>query len=135
MRLWCLLHRRPAKAQASLRIRAVSPEPLLFAHIWKLTKGIEPHWIAAHACSKNEFTEDEECHYLMSWLIQIIAKSILYGTEMLRLTGQHVGDNCFIRQVALKTIHMTVQGKKISNDQELIKSDPISCPQNQKGNN
>ena len=28
-----------------------------------------------------------------------------------------------------------VQGKKVSNDQELIQLDPISCPQNQKGNN
>ena len=28
-----------------------------------------------------------------------------------------------------------VQSKKISNDQELIQSDPTSCPQNQKGNN
>ena len=28
-----------------------------------------------------------------------------------------------------------VLSKKISNDQELIQSDPISCPQNQKGNN
>ena len=27
------------------------------------------------------------------------------------------------------------RSKKISNDQELIRSDPISCPQNQKGNN
>ena len=27
------------------------------------------------------------------------------------------------------------QSKKISNDQELIQSDPISCPQNQQGNN
>ena len=27
------------------------------------------------------------------------------------------------------------QNKKISNDQELIQSDPTSCPQNQKGNN
>ena len=27
-----------------------------------------------------------------------------------------------------------MQSKKISNDQELIQSDPISCPQNQKGN-
>ena len=27
------------------------------------------------------------------------------------------------------------KSKKISNDQELIKSDPTSCPQNQKGNN
>ena len=25
------------------------------------------------------------------------------------------------------------ESKKISNDQELIQSDPISCPQNQKG--
>ena len=27
----------------------------------------------------------------------------------------------------------TEKSKKISNDQELIQSDPISCPQNQKG--
>ena len=32
MRLWYLSHRRPAKAQASLRICAVSPEPSQFAH-------------------------------------------------------------------------------------------------------
>ena len=28
-----------------------------------------------------------------------------------------------------------MESKKISNDQEPIQSDPISCPQNQKGNN
>ena len=28
-----------------------------------------------------------------------------------------------------------LKSKKISNDQELIQSDPTSCPQNQKGNN
>ena len=33
MRLWYLSHRRPAKAKASLRFRAVSPEPLLFSHM------------------------------------------------------------------------------------------------------
>ena len=33
MRLWYLSHRRPAKIQASLRIRAVLPEPSLFAHL------------------------------------------------------------------------------------------------------
>ena len=33
MRLWYLSQRRPAKAQASLCIRAVSTEPPLFAHI------------------------------------------------------------------------------------------------------
>ena len=30
---WYLSHRRPAKAQESLRIRAISPEPSMFAHI------------------------------------------------------------------------------------------------------
>ena len=30
---------------------------------------------------------------------------------------------------------MYVKTLKISNDQELIQSDPTSCPQNQKGNN
>ena len=30
---------------------------------------------------------------------------------------------------------LRMKSKKISNDQELIQSDPISCPQNQKGNN
>ena len=33
MTLWYLSHRQPAKAQASLCIRAISPEPSLFAHI------------------------------------------------------------------------------------------------------
>ena len=32
-RLWYFSHRRPAKAQASLRICAVSSEPLLFTHM------------------------------------------------------------------------------------------------------
>ena len=38
MRLWYLSHRQSTKTQASLRIRAVSPEPSLFAQtheIWK----------------------------------------------------------------------------------------------------
>ena len=33
MRLWYLSHRRPAKAQTSLHIRAVWPEPSLFAYM------------------------------------------------------------------------------------------------------
>ena len=33
MRLWYLSHRRPAKAQVSLCIRAASTQPLLFAHM------------------------------------------------------------------------------------------------------
>ena len=34
-----------------------------------------------------------------------------------------------------KKVLLVRKSKKISNDQELIQSDPISCPQNQKGNN
>ena len=33
MRLWYLSHRRPAKAQAILHMRAVSPGPSLYAHM------------------------------------------------------------------------------------------------------
>ena len=43
----------------------------------------------------------------------------------------------FDRLFAKIQIHSinNLHSKKISNDQELIQSDPISCPQNQKGNN
>ena len=65
---------RPAKAQLSLRIRAVSPEPSLFAHIgMEVYEGsdkktdLRPQWMAAHACLKNEFTEDEKYDNLTSW--------------------------------------------------------------------
>ena len=34
-----------------------------------------------------------------------------------------------------EAVYQTLLSKKISNDQELIQSDPTSCPQNQKGNN
>ena len=40
----------------------------------------------------------------------------------------------FIHSVP-RACHGTVYGKKISNDQELLQSDPTSCPQNQTGNN
>ena len=72
MGLWYLSHRRPAKAQARLRIHTVSPEPLLFEHInsMEVDEGedqkadIKPHWMAAHVYLKNEFTEDKKCHNL-----------------------------------------------------------------------
>ena len=77
MRLWYLSYRRPAKAQASLRIRAVSPEPSLFAYIKygstcrrmvRLKIRQKTYWMAAHARLKNEFTEDEKCHNLVAHL-------------------------------------------------------------------
>ena len=35
----------------------------------------------------------------------------------------------------LYNTRIQIESKRISNDQELIQSDPIYCPQNQKGNN
>ena len=39
------------------------------------------------------------------------------------------------RQKMESPVSVQAQSKKISNDQEVIQSDPISRPQNQKGNN
>ena len=86
MRLWYLSHRRPGKAQASLRICTVSPEPLLFAHMkYGSRQRVRPkirHIAPLDGCAsrlKNEFTEDEKYHNLMRWLIckHIVAKGCL----------------------------------------------------------
>ena len=76
MRLWYLSLRRPAKTQASLRIRAISPDLSLFAHmkygrrrrVWPKIGHLSPLDIAAHMRLKNEFTEAEKYHDLMRWL-------------------------------------------------------------------
>ena len=75
MRLWYLSLRRPAKAQASLRICAVSPEPSLFAHIkygsrWRVRPKIRHQApLDGCACAFEEWIiEDEKCHNLVSWL-------------------------------------------------------------------
>ena len=36
------------------------------------------------------------------------------------------------KRIAYLHSHANKESKKISNDQELIQSDPISCPQNQR---
>ena len=46
----------------------------------------------------------------------------------------HLG-NAVTENTPLEDSFIVCLSKKISNDQELIQSDPISCPQNQKGNN
>ena len=76
MRLWYLSHRGPVKAQVSLCIHAVSPEPSLFAHmkngsrrrVRQKKSDILSHWMVVHAQLKNEFTEDEKFHNLKTWL-------------------------------------------------------------------
>ena len=39
---------------------------------------IQPHWMAAYARLKNEFTEDEKCHNLMTWLIYCRKNGYIY---------------------------------------------------------
>ena len=66
MRLWYLSQRQRAKAQVSLRIRSVSPEPSLFEH---MKKGPTKNQTSSPTARlKNEFTEDGTCHNLTSWL-------------------------------------------------------------------
>ena len=74
MRLWYLSHKRPAKAQESLRIRAVSPEPSLFTHIDEQSDRKSDIYIASPTgCAVEEgatactFTEDEKYHNPMTW--------------------------------------------------------------------
>ena len=56
--------------------------------------------------------------------IGLARKVPLPGSEMSRYPGR-----------LLARFAQDIKSKKISNDQELIQSDPISCPQNQKENN
>ena len=99
MRLWHLSHRRPAKAQASLRIHAVLPKPSLFTHmnygsrlrVWQKIRYL-PHWMTAHARLKNEFMEDEKCHNLMRWLIYFTSiTQKAFWTSRCILEGNAVG--------------------------------------------
>ena len=46
----------------------------------------------------------------------------------------NIASDLSIHQVSAGT-QRKLQSKMISNDQELIQSDPTSCPENQKGNN
>ena len=70
-----LIARRTAKAQVRLRIRAVSPEPSLFAHIsMEVDEGSDQksdmwsHLMATHARLKIENTEGDKCYNLKSRL-------------------------------------------------------------------
>ena len=77
MRLWYLSHRQPAKAQASLHICAVSPEPLLFAHMKygsrqrvqpKIKTSSPTRWLRI-SILRISLWEDEKCHNLMTRLL------------------------------------------------------------------
>ena len=97
MKLSHLQHRRPAKAQASLRICAVSPEPSLFAHIkYRSRQRVRPkirhlaYWMAAHVRLKNEFKEDEKYHNFMRWLNYPFLQLIMLLTSTSKTTQPYI---------------------------------------------
>ena len=61
-------------------------------------------------------------------LLCSLTTSLLYVWPSFKICLLAVIENVHAGSVGRKS-------KKISNDQELIQSDPTSCPQNQKGNN
>ena len=88
MRLWYLSHRQPAKAQASLRIHAVLPEPSLFAHMkYGSRQRVQPK--IRHLAPldlNNKFTEDKKYYNLLTWhnWVQLLEsrtpfKSVVWG--------------------------------------------------------
>ena len=74
MRLWYLSHKRPAMAQASLRIRAVSQEPLLFADIkYGSRRRVRSTVIFLALLNlKNEYSEDEKYHHFTNELARFV---------------------------------------------------------------
>ena len=64
----------------------------------------------------------------------------LHGPVILRLIPWRLfGEEMYVRRTedidSVRHSVLPIKSKKINNDQELIQSDPTSCPQNQKGNN
>ena len=81
----------------------------------------------------------ERIHKSMIACFQTLSKYIIVLCDYM-YTMQNKFSNCFcvcqIHHIRLLLSDYCIKiSKKISNDQELIQSDPISCPQNQKGNN
>ena len=59
---------------------------------------------------------------------------MLFATCHGKCNDQELIQSNYISHLYHQMSHV-IRSKKISNDQELIQSDPTSCPQNQKGNN
>ena len=77
--LWYLSHRRQRRLRRDCAATR-SHQSLRSSHTWSMEvdersdqkSDIWPHWMAAHARLKNEFTEDEKRHNLMRWLILMV---------------------------------------------------------------
>ena len=80
------------------------------------------------------------CQKVCEALVYILDNIFIrFETKLYRkIIGISMGTNCapLVSDLFLFCYEKNfMKSKKISNDQELIQSDPTSCPQNQKGNN
>ena len=78
---------------------------------------------------RDDFDFDKVFFIFFSFLDGDVPRSTSYGVYISQLirfarVSSHVVD-----------FNARNKSKKINNDQELVQSDPLSCPQNQKGNN
>ena len=109
MRLWYLSHRRPAKAQASLRIRAVSPEPSLLGHMnYGSRRRVRPnirHLAPLDGCA---------CVF-QEWILIIVVNSSRSRTRLSHFSRRiweiHAQYTCFLRLQLLAKIGYIPQFK------------------------
>ena len=76
--------------------------------------------------------------YLKFWLLIYIQFTFPYSSHVTDVLVDiaAIFDGSLDPYVLCKSAKLLLLwSKKIRNDQELLKSDPTSCPQNQKGNN
>ena len=151
-----------ATSEGPGEIRAVSPEPSLFAHIkYGSTRRVPPNiWHLATLDGmrvrrmslrrkKSTIISWEGSFYINgNWSATPVDKMVLRTVVRQDGSTTVVRDscrNCVIHQSYQPKdwntckhvwyVCLNGQSKMISNDQELIQSDPTSYPQNQKGNN
>ena len=82
--------------------------------------------MAAHARLKNEFTEDEKCHNLMSWLIfsfqskveKIIGHAVFVDNETVEVNGEKIKAKHILIATGGRPILPTIPGGEhaISSD-------------------
>ena len=85
---------------------------------------------------RNIINHGEQCIKLLHFMLTIGENKNYCRSYEFRQIICPLNEHSQNKQKFYKIFKIRVlKSKKISNYQELIQSDPISCPQNQKGNN
>ena len=79
-------------------------------------------------------SETEQAEEFNGQFTDVFSKSDYSKVSFLSRSA-HFMDDIVVWNEGVTKLLKDLKSKKISNDQELIQSDPISCPQNQKENN